>query len=56
VHAENLEALFTLFKEGKIRPHITELHGLECFGEALELLNGRRSTGKVVIRVAQGEA
>jgi NADPH2:quinone reductase len=55
VHAENLKALFTLFKEGKIRPHLTELHGLERFGEALELLNGRRSTGKVVIRVAEGE-
>jgi NADPH2:quinone reductase len=55
VHAENLKALFTLFKEGKIRPHLTELSGLERFGEALELLNGRRSTGKVVVRVAEGE-
>lgn len=55
VHAQNLEALFTLFKEGKIRPHLTELQGLERFGEALDLLNGRRSTGKVVIRVAPGE-
>jgi NADPH:quinone reductase len=55
VHADNLAALFALFKEGRIRPHLTELHGLERFSEALELLNGRRSTGKVVIRVAEGE-
>jgi NADPH:quinone reductase len=55
VHAKNLEALFTLFKEGKIRPHLTELQGLERFSEALDLLTGRRSTGKVVIRVAAGE-
>ena len=55
VHAANLKALFNLFKEGKIRPHVTELQGLERFTEALELLNGRRSTGKVVIRVADGE-
>jgi NADPH2:quinone reductase len=55
VHAENLSALFTLFKQGKIQPHVTELQGLERFTEALNVLNGRRSTGKVVIRVAEGE-
>jgi NADPH2:quinone reductase len=51
VHAENLQALFTLFNEGKIKPHITEMNGLDRFTEALEALNARRSTGKVVIRV-----
>jgi NADPH2:quinone reductase len=55
VHAENLQALFTLFNEGKIKPHITEVNGLDRFTEALEALNGRRSTGKVVIRVTAGE-
>jgi NADPH:quinone reductase len=54
VHAENLQALFTLFNEGKIKPHITEVNGLDRFTEALAALNGRRSTGKVVIRVAAG--
>lgn len=54
-HAANLHALFQLFNEGKIRPHVTELSGLERFSEALDALNGRRSTGKVVIRVTDGE-
>jgi len=56
VHAANLQALFKLFNEGKIRPHVTEMNGLERFTEALEVLNGRRATGKVVIRVSPGEA
>jgi len=56
VHAANLQALFKLFEEGKIRPHITEMNGLERFAEALEMLNGRRATGKVVIRVTAGES
>jgi NADPH2:quinone reductase len=54
-HAANLQALFELFESGKIKPHVTELEGLERFTEALDVLNGRRSTGKVVIRVAPGE-
>jgi NADPH:quinone reductase len=52
VHAANLKALFDLFESGKIKPHVTELDGLERFTEALDVLNTRRSTGKVVIRVA----
>lgn len=52
VHAANLKALFELFESGKLEPHVTELEGLERFTEALGVLNGRRSTGKVVIRVA----
>jgi len=55
LHVENLQALFKLFNEGKIKPHITEMSGLERFSEALDVLNNRRSTGKVVIRVAPGE-
>ena len=52
VHEENLRALFRLFDEGKIRPHITEMEGLDSFSEALDVLNSRRAKGKVVIRVA----
>jgi NADPH2:quinone reductase len=54
LHTANLQALFQLFESGKIKPHVTELAGLERFTEALDVLNGRRSTGKVVIRVAAG--
>jgi NADPH:quinone reductase len=56
LHAANLHALFRLFNEGKINPHLTELNGLERFTEALEVINSRRATGKVVIRVAPDEA
>ncbi|HEY0939263.1 MAG TPA: NADPH:quinone oxidoreductase family protein [Steroidobacter sp.] len=52
VHAENLKTLFEMFENGKIKPHVTELAGLDRFTEALDVLNTRRSTGKVVIRVA----
>jgi NADPH2:quinone reductase len=55
VHAQNLKDLFRLFDEGKIKPHVTELNGLERFTDALDVLNGRKATGKVVIRVAAGE-
>src|SRR5690606_8714430 len=54
-HADNLESLFRLFAEGRIRPPVTELRGLERFTTALELLSTRRASGKVVIRVAEGE-
>ena len=55
VHAANLKALFKLFENGQIKPHITEMNGLDSFTQALDVLNGRRSTGKVVIRVASDE-
>ncbi|HMN44464.1 MAG TPA: NADPH:quinone oxidoreductase family protein [Povalibacter sp.] len=55
VHAANLKALFQLFEEGRIKPHITEMNGLDSFTQALDVLNGRRSTGKVVIRVASDD-
>ena len=56
VHASNLKALFKLFEEGQIKPHVTEMEGLDRFTEALDVLNGRKSTGKVVIRVQRAEA
>jgi len=51
IHAANVRALFQLFEAGKLRPHVTEIDGLERFREALDVLNSRRGTGKVVIRV-----
>lgn len=55
VHAANLAALFKLFESGALRPHLVELDGLESHAAALEAINGRRSTGKIVIRVRPGE-
>lgn len=51
LHAGNVKALFRLFEDGVLRPHVTEMEGLERFTDALEVLNSRRATGKVVIRV-----
>ena len=51
LHAANFAALFGLFEAGKLRPHITPIDGLEHTADALDVINGRRSTGKVVIRV-----
>jgi NADPH2:quinone reductase len=55
LHAQNLKELFQLYTEHKIKPHITEIAGLEGVNQALDLVNGRRGTGKVVIRIADGE-
>ena len=52
LHAVNFAALFALFDAGKLRPHVTPIDGLERTADALEVINGRRSIGKVVIRVA----
>ena len=55
VHAANLAALFKLFESGALRPHLVELDGLESCAAAIDAINGRRSTGKIVIRVKPGE-
>jgi NADPH2:quinone reductase len=55
LHAANLEALFELLDSGKLRPHLTELDGLDRYAEAFDAITGRRSVGKVVVRVAPGE-
>jgi len=55
VHAANLAALFKLFESGALRPHLVEFDGLESCAAAIEAINGRRSAGKIVIRVRAGE-
>jgi NADPH2:quinone reductase len=54
LHAANFAALFSLFESGKLRPHVMPIDGLERTADALDLINGRRSTGKIVIRVRGG--
>jgi NADPH2:quinone reductase len=55
VHAGNLAALLKLFESGVLKPHVVEFDGLESCEAAIEAINGRRSTGKIVIRVRPGE-
>lgn len=54
IHAANLKALFEMYTSKAIQPHITEVAGLERLQEGLDLVTGRKGTGKVVIRVAEG--
>ena len=50
-HAENLADLFRLYKEGKIRPHVSNRYPLERAAEAIKELSERRAKGKVVITI-----
>lgn len=50
-HAENLADLFRLYREGKIRPHISNRYPLERAAEAIKELSERRAKGKVVITI-----
>ena len=50
----NLAALLELSRAGKLRPYLTELDGLERVADAIEMIQARRATGKIVIRVAPG--
>ena len=51
-NAEYVAELFRFYKDGKIRPRITASFPLEQAAEALEMLQSRKATGKVVLTVA----
>ncbi|MEL6954311.1 MAG: NADPH:quinone oxidoreductase family protein [Pseudomonadota bacterium] len=46
---QSLADLFELYREGRLRPHISARFPLEQADRALELLKSRKSTGKVVV-------
>ncbi len=48
--------LFEWYSQGRLNPHISHRLPLERSAEALEILRERRSTGKVVVMIAQDEA
>lgn len=48
-HRQNNHELFDLYRQGKIRPYISERFPLERGGEALEHLASRKALGKVVV-------
>jgi NADPH2:quinone reductase len=50
-HAENLADLFRLYKEGAIRPHVSNTYPLERAADAIRELSERRAKGKVVITI-----
>ena len=48
-NAEHVETLFRLWREGRIRPHVTETFPLERGGEAIAKLASRKAIGKLVV-------
>lgn len=48
----NFAALFALFQQGKLKPHVSMTFGLRDVPQAMQALLSRKSTGKVVIKVA----
>jgi NADPH:quinone reductase len=54
VNREIGEAVLRLVEEGAVRPIIGARFPLERASEALELLDGRGATGKVVLEVRDG--
>lgn len=50
-HAQNVKELFALYKDGKIRPHVSNSYPLERGGEAIRELMDRKATGKVVVLI-----
>lgn len=52
VVTRSLQQLLGWYKAGQLKPHVSHVLDLENAAEGLELLRSRRSTGKVVIRMA----
>ncbi len=49
--AQSFRQLIRWFEEGKIEPHVSSVVPLAEAGRALDLLESRRATGKVVVTV-----
>ncbi|APE42520.1 NADPH:quinone oxidoreductase [Sulfitobacter alexandrii] len=50
-HAENMQDLFRMYADGKIKPRISARFPLEKAAEALEMMEDRKVLGKVVVTV-----
>lgn len=48
-----IRALLEMWTAGKLRPHVSAVHPLDRFDEALNALSSRAAIGKHVVRVAQ---
>lgn len=48
-HLANVEQLMAWWRDGKLRPHVSETFPLERAGEAIRLLADRKALGKVVV-------
>lgn len=48
---ENCQALFELFRQGKIKPLISQAFALEHYADALNVFVNRQAVGKIVLRI-----
>jgi NADPH2:quinone reductase len=53
--AAQFAELFAWFEDGKLKPHVSHRLPLAEAGEALALLDSRRSTGKVVVTIGEDD-
>ena len=53
LHAANVAALMDLYREGRIKPAVTERYPLARGGEAIAALGARRARGKVVVMIGE---
>lgn len=47
----NVAELLKFYRDGKMRPHISEIYPLERAGEAIAQLSGRKALGKILVRI-----
>ena len=52
-HRKNLEELMQLWRDGKLRPHVSATYPLDRAPEAIRELADRRAKGKVVVTIDQ---
>jgi len=48
---DSMTALFALYTDGKLKPHVSHILPLDQAQDALDLLRTRKSTGKVVVSI-----
>ena len=53
LHAANVADLMNLYREGRIKPAVTERYPLARGGEAIAALGARRARGKVVVMIGE---
>ncbi|MED5336535.1 MAG: zinc-binding dehydrogenase [Pseudomonadota bacterium] len=46
-----MHELFAMYGAGQLRPHVSHVLPLDQAAAALHILTGRKSTGKVVLKV-----
>ena len=54
IYRENCQALFDLFREGKIKPLISQAFPLNRFADALNVFVNRAAIGKIVLKMQNG--